>query len=653
MSELPTWPNGKRVGLDIETNDPQLTTGGPKGRGLGPGVRRDGYIIGVSFAIEDGPKFYLPIAHRGGDNMDPAKVLAYLRDQSKNFRGDICGANLSYDLDFLAEQDITFWDCRFRDIQVAEPLLNENRLRYSLQHLAEIHGFPAGKFEDVLKAAAQDYHCDPKKHMWKLPARYVGQYAIGDADLPLKILRKQERMIEEQGLNDIYKLESDVLPVLIKMRRKGVLLDYDHIDRVEAWTIEQEQIMLDEMFRLTNVRIPLDEVNKKALTSKVLDAAGLPYDQTPTGQPKINTDLLVPYAKENKVASCMLHAKYLNKLRNTFVCSIRAHATNGRIHTTFNQLKREEEGAGDLLGAGPGRLSSSNPNLQQQPGRKPKWWKLNVPVHIFWRKIYVPDPGGRWCAMDYSGQEPRMMVHFASVANCPGADKAVYAAHNDPKWDFHDTTTEMAFDMNKWDHCKLEAVKEVWDSLDNKIQFAHLRGQAKIIFLGLVYGMGGGKLSRDLGFSTIAKSFKKGTETIEYLAAGPEGEAFITEFNRRVPFLQDLNDKARNAAYGKHFIRTLLGRHIHYEIGRGNERKALNNLVQGSSADQTKLAMVQIDKAGYTLSLQVHDECDTTIYDMKEAKEMANIMITCCDLAVPSKVDIEIGNSWGNSMEKK
>ncbi|MCK5020800.1 MAG: hypothetical protein KAS32_27510, partial [Candidatus Peribacteraceae bacterium] len=309
------------------------------------------------------------------------------------------------------------------------------------------------------------------------------------------------------------------------------------------------------------------------------------------------------------------------------------------IHTTFNQLKRQEEGSSDIKGAGPGRLSSSDPNLQQQPGRKPAWWALPVPIHIFWRKIYIPDEGGRWCAMDYSGQEPRMMVHFASLCESPGADKAVWSAHNDPSWDFHDSTTEMAFG----------ATHENTDP----IQFKHLRGQAKIIFLGLVYGMGGGKLCQNLGFSTIKSSFSKGGKNIEYLAAGPEGEKFLKEFNARVPFLADLRDKAKNAAYGKHYIQTLLGRHIHYEVGRGNERKALNNLIQGSSADQTKLAMVQIDQAGYTLSLQVHDECDTTIYSDKEAQEMAGIMTDCVKLAVPSKVDIEIGNSWGNSMEKK
>jgi len=355
VSDLPSWKGVKRIGLDTETQDDDL-------RKLGPGVRRGGRIVGISFAIEDGPKFYLPYGHRDAeDNLNPKHVLDYMRDNAKVFKGSICGANLGYDLDYLAEQDITYWDCDFRDIQVAEPLLNENRLQYSLDAVAKIHGF-AGKNEAALRDAASAYGIDPKKHMWKLPARYVGAYAEDDADLPLKILRKQERLIEDQGLNGIYDLERRVQPILVRMRRHGVRIDFDHLERVEAWTIQQEQMMLDEIFRHTNVRICLDEINKKTLTARALDAAGLPYDATPTGQPKINTALLMPLAKDNKVASAIIHAKYLNKLRNTFVKSIRSHETNGRIHATLNQLKRQEENTENVMGAGPGRMSSSNPN---------------------------------------------------------------------------------------------------------------------------------------------------------------------------------------------------------------------------------------------------------------------------------------------------
>ena len=381
------------MGIDTETKDLTLTKGGPTGRGLGPGVRRDNaFVAGISFAIEDGPKHYLPVRHRGGDNLPIDGVMNYLKAQAKVYKGAICGANLGYDLDYLAEEGVTFWNNDLRDVQVAQPLINENQLSYSLENISIQHGF-TGKNEAVLKDAALAWQINPKADLWKLPARFVGAYAEDDADLPLKVLRRQERLIEAEGLEAIYDLERRVQPIIIQMRRHGVLIDFDHLDRVEQWTIEQEKIMLDEIFLLTNIRIPLDKINKKGLTSAVLDVAGLPYDYTPTGEPKIDTELLLPLAKTNKVASAIIHAKYLNKLRNTFVKSIRNHATNGRIHTTLNQLKRQEEGSEETLGAGPGRMSSSNPNLQQQPGRLPEWWALDMPVHIYWLRMMMVVPG--------------------------------------------------------------------------------------------------------------------------------------------------------------------------------------------------------------------------------------------------------------------
>lgn len=628
FEDLPqSWKGIKRIGLDTETNDKDL-------RKLGPGVRRGGYIVGVSFAIEDGPKFYLPTRHRGGDNMNETKVFQYLKDRSKEFTGSICGANLGYDVDYLAQAGVDLLDHDLRDIQVAEPLLDENKLQYSLEATAKGYGFQ-GKNEDALRDAAMAYGIDAKKDMWKLPARYVGLYAEDDADLPLKILRRQERLIEQQGLQGMYDLERRVQPILIRMRRHGVRIDFDHLDRVEQWTMVQEQLLLDEIARRTNIRICVDEINKKTLTARALDAAGLPYDRTPTGQPKINTELLMPLAKDNKVASAIIHAKYLNKLRNTFVKSIRSHQVNGRIHATLNQLKRQGQNSETVVGAGPGRMSSSNPNLQQQPGRKPNWWALDTPVHIFWRKIYLPDEGGMWAAMDYSGQEPRMLTHFAALCNCPGAAEAVHQANTDPNWDFHNTTTELAFGATP-------------TNTEPK-EFKFLRGRAKIIFLGLVYGMGGGKLCRSLGFPVEIIKIKGEEREV----AGPEGKKFLEEFNRRVPFLQEIKKMVEGVAWNRRHIVTLLGRHIHYQAGFGNERKALNNLIQGSSADQTKLAMVKIYEAGFSLQLQVHDEFDTTVYNKSEAYDIAKIMIDCVSLKVPSKVDVELGSSWGHSMENE
>lgn len=638
LSDLPSWEGIPRIGLDTEGCDPQLTT-------LGPGVRRDGYTCGISFAIEDGPAHYLPTRHLHGGNLDPKHVEQYMKDQAKTFTGAICGANLQYDLDYLAERDIVFRHATFLDIQVAEPLIDENQFSYSLQTLAEKYGL-VGKDEGLLTEAAAAYGFfgkDVKKNMWQLPAKFVGPYATEDAVLPLKILRKQERIIDDQELWDIYRLECRVLPVLVKMRRRGIRIDFGQLDKVEALTIKKEQEFLDIIYTETGVRIRVDEINKGKLVIAALDIAQIPYGRTepstkfPEGQPSVKKEFLEPN-KDLPLVNAVLEARSYNKVRNTFVKSIRNHQVKGRIHCTFNQLRTQADNSDDVKGAGPGRLSSCDPNLQQQPSRHPVLGKM-------WRSIYLPDEGGRWAALDYSQQEPRLFIHYAHISGCAGTQGAVDGFH--AGYDWHDMTTTMAFGVDKWDHCTIVDGREVWVHDKYKKQWKQLRGRAKAVFLGLTYGMGQAKMCKSCGFSTEIVNIRGAEREV----AGPEGRAFLAEFNRKVPFLGEIKGMVERVAWNRKYIQTILGRHIHYPPGCGMERKALNNLIQGSAADQTKLAMVLMDENNYKIQLQIHDEIDTTVYSEKIAEEMAEIMTTCVPLVVPSKVDIEIGANWGDSME--
>jgi len=621
LTDLPSWGGIKRIGLDTEGRDPML-------KKLGPGVRRkDSYTVGISFAFEDGPSFYLPFRHKGGDNLCEKHVLLYMKDQAKIYTGAICGANLQYDLDFLAEEGIVFKQATFKDIQIAEPLIDENQFSYSLQNLSTKYGFP-GKDEKLLIEAANAYGLDPKADLWRLPARHVGVYAEADAELPLQILRKQERILEDQDLWPIYQLECQVLPVLVKMRRRGVKIDFDQLERVEEVTMEKEMEFLKIIHDKTGVKIGLNEINKTKLVIKACDVAQIPYGRTapsktyPDGQPSVKREYLEPNA-DHPVVNAILEARSYNKIRNTFVESIRKHETNGRIHTTFNQLRRQDDNSDEVKGAGPGRLSSCSPNLQQQPSRHPILGKM-------WRSIYLPDEGGKWCSLDYSQQEPRLFVHFAHICGCPGTQAAVDGF--EAGYDWHDMTTEMAFGIRK---------------IDDPVLFKLMRKKAKAVFLGLTYGMGQAKMCRSCGFSTETINIRGAEREV----AGPEGRAFLEEFTRKVPFLSDIKERVERVAWNRRYIRTILGRHIHYPPNRNAERKALNNLIQGSAADQTKLAMMLLDKENFRIQLQIHDEIAITIYDENTAKEMAEIMTTCVPLVVPSKVDIEIGANWGDSME--
>ena len=260
-------------------------------------------------------------------------------------------------------------------------------------------------------------------------------------------------------------------------------------------------------------------------------------------------------------------------------------------------------------------MSVEHPNLQQQPARDDFSAK--------WRSIYLPDEGGLWASADYSQQEPRLVAHFASIAGCAKADRAVARYRSDPNTDNH----QMMADLT---------------GLPRK--------QAKNIFLGLCYGMGGARLAESLGLP-VANAIIKGKQVEQ---AGEEAQEILDRFDEMAPFVRQLYNKARDVGYSRGYIRTLLGRRCRFPVnpfGRGHDfsQNAMNRLIQGSAADQTKLAMVNAAKAGFKLQLQVHDELDLTVASKDEALKLAHIMETAVELKVPCRVDVEVGASWGEA----
>ena len=621
-SRLPSWVGAKRVAIDTETHDPDL-------KKWGPGVRRGGKVVGVSFAIEGGPAHYAPVGHDGGGNVDAAHAWAYLRDQAATFAGEVVGANLSYDLDYLAEAGVVFPEAAwFRDVLLAAPLLDELQALkggYSLQAVAKRAGF-AGKSEDHLEDAAirWDIRGGTKAGLWELPARHVAEYAIQDAALPLQLLRWQEKRIEVEGLGRVWDLESRLLPVLVRMRRRGVAIDVDHLEKVQAWAETEEEKALAVVREVTGAKITTEGVWKEEWVTESLACIGIKAPLTETGKPQTNADFLEEV--DHDVARMILRARKMNKLRTTFCESVKNHMVRGRIHCVLNQLRAASLADGDLFGAKFGRMSSSHPNLQQQPARDPEIGK-------FWRMIYVPDDGKQWASCDFSGQEPRMTVHYAALLGLRGARELAAKFHADPDLDLHQQTADL---------CGIK------------------RKEAKTIFLGLCYGMGGGKLCASLGLPTQKAYSKRQGKWID--VAGPEGQRVLDKFDAMVPFVRALSEKATARAKKMEFVRTLYGRKCRFPVDEkrsiGGHRdiqwahKALNRVIQGSSADQTKAAMVEVDKAGHELQLQVHDELCLSVRDREQAEDVARIMRDVVSLSVPSKVDVDLGSSWGDSMKE-
>lgn len=654
LSDLPSWKGAKLIAIDAETRDPSI------GNKMGSGSLRDGYTVGWGFAIDGGPKHYLPFRHEGGDNLPVEGVLGYLREQIKHFDGEFTGANLSYDIDY-GYSDGFEWnpEAIFRDVQIADPLLYELHYRYSLSEIGKRWGVDA-KDESVLKKAAQSYGLDPKKGLWRLPGRYVGEYAEQDVASPIDIIKQQTKRIDNEGLRQIYDMESKLIPVLVRMRRRGIRIDFDKLDEIEAWTVREEHDNLALVKRETGIDIGFDNIWKPDAIAPALEDIGMSLSKTSAGAPQIDAELLKGH--DHPVASAILRIRKVNKLRNTFAGSIRRYAIGDRIHCGFNQITGEDA-SGEQKGVRYGRISVGHPGLQQQPSpdRDPE-------IAGEWRKIFVAEEGAIWGCNDYSQQEPRWTTHFAAELDLPKARLAAQKYCDDHSLDNHDMMTRLIH---------TDTTVDQWFSKDPKGVYKVMRGRSKNIFLGLCYGEGGPKLSRDIGLPTrwahiygwgrerTTIFFDDREDAMESRAdlqkgfikefAGEEAQEVLDNFDEQVPYVRLLANTASTAADKRGYVRTIMGRRLHFkqrdDMSFESTHKALNRVIQGSAADQTKQALIDIDRAGHYLQLQVHDETNGSYGSNEEAKAVGDIMRYSveqyCEPRVPFLVDTEVGPSWG------
>lgn len=638
LSELPAdWNRFERVSIDTETRDEQLST-------MGCGARRGAYITGYCLSFEGGGSFYLPVRHEGGGNMDPRAVHDYVASNARAFTGTLVGMNLGYDLDMLAEVGIDFPAAEWlRDVSVADPLINELQDAYTLEAISERHGVP-GKDETVLLEALRAYA--PKKtpptrlkrYLWALPATFVGRYGEGDADRPLRILREQEKIIERDGLQRVFDLESRLLPALVRMRRRGVRVHQTRLAQINEWALKEEAAAWAEIKRLTGVSVAVGNAMKAKVLAPILDEIGVSYGfgGRKMDTPSIDKELLGSI--DHPVGGLIRRARKMSQLRTTFVASVLQHMVNGRIHCTFNQLKRSREEGEDTEGVGPGRLSCVNPNMQQQPARDEE-------IGPMWRSIYLPEEGAGWGAKDYSQQEPRWLVALSCitpVGHPRGGPKS--------KWGQPLGISQRARDaaLAAAQRYRENPLLDCYDDFSKTAKLT--RKDTKEVYLGRCYGMGGPKMARKLKLPVVAGKNWKGQE-VE--VAGPEAQAKIDGFDAGVPYAREMSVMLTTLANERGYIRTHSGRRVHYPMFDGryeDTQKGLNNEIQGSSADETKEAVVALDRAGYFIQLQVHDEVDGSYGSREEAEAAGEIMRNAIpDKAVPSRVDVEFGVSWGEA----
>jgi DNA polymerase I-like protein with 3'-5' exonuclease and polymerase domains len=658
LNQLPDWSNAKRISFDIESKDPNL-------KKISAGFYRgDGHVAGYGFAIEGQGSWYLPVRHEGGGNLPLEPTLHYLRDNAARFKGELVGAKLAYDVPWAKTDGIIFKPAFYRDVQVIEPLIDELPMHMALDAICHRRGID-GKYEELLRVGAAAYglagkdYKAVKKNLHKLHAKYVGGYCERDCVAPLEVLRSQEKDIEKHDLWNIVNLESKVLPVLLKYQERGVRVDLAKLEQIELWCIAQEREALAIIQRETGIKLDLNMVYTKEALVPVFMKLGIalnPMKVKKSGDIEYQIDkvLLSKYGQLPAVKA-LSWARKVNRLRCTFAFQVREHlCPDGRIHCTFNQIAMESD-EGDEKGARYGRLSCVDPNLQQQPSRD-EFAKE-------WRSIYLPEEGAIWGCHDYSQQEPRWVTHYAaSVYIPPGSVLA-----RELRFAGHLSQAAMAAEAY-WADPKL----------DNHTFMAKLTGlkrsDAKLVYLGLCYGEGGAKLCRDLGLPTawavhfagrgtkkfhtmeeaMAAAAASGIKAKWYECAGTEGQVILDTFDQRAPFIRQLANLCKYKAELRGFIRTAGGRMLHFPRRADGTfdwtHKALNRLIQGTSADQVKAAIVAIDEAmpELFLNLQVHDELDGSYESPTQGKKSKKIMQECMgDTKVPWRVDDEYGPNWG------
>jgi len=598
----PDLSNEKLIAIDLETCDRNLTT---HGSGWATG---DGYVTGIAVATADWQGYY-PIAH-GGGNLNKKKVLDWFKGVAK-LDCDKIFHNASYDLGWLRSLGITV-NGKIHDTMISSALIDENRYSFTLNSLAK-EKLGETKNEDLLYKAAKEFGVDPKKEMYKLPSMHVGEYAEYDARLTYDLYVFNKKEIDEQNLHDIYDLETRLQPCLIDMRANGVRVDLDQAEVAKKLLAKREKELMQEIKKICGRDI---EIWAAASIAKAFDHLNIPYPRTPkSGAPSFTKNFLS--SNEHEIAQKIVEAREMNKANTTFIETILRHQHKGRIHSEIHQMRSDDGGTVT------GRFSYSNPNLQQIPARNEEIKKLI-------RSLFIPEEGKQWGMFDYSQQEPRLVVHYAF---CDNLDvHSIISGYREGDADFHQMVADIA-------------------------QIP--RGQAKTINLGLFYGMGKNKLMNELGIESA------------------EAEEIINTYQSKVPFVKQLTYNVMDKASARGEIKTLLGRHCRFPfyeprefgkkgfyktkeeaisaLGHGNYKragtyKAMNKLIQGSAADQTKKAMVDLyEQDGIIPHIQVHDELNISVENKSEALNIKHKMETCVDLHVPSKVDYAIVKNWGDA----
>ena len=648
------------VAIDLETKDPNLKT-------LGSGsIIKVGFVCGIAIAYKD-KRFYFPIRHRNkSENIAPSLIWRVLNKkifQNKNITKVF--HNAMYDVCWIRQETGLMVQGPIVDTMIAAAVIDENRYRYSLDSLGKDY-LDEQKYKYDLEEVAAEFTDKPMENMDLLPYSVVKDYAEQDVNLTLKLWELFRDIIKKpfpvqgtsktKNLENIFKLEMDLFPCLVDMRFKGVRIDVERTKNLGDKLKKKQQRLIKFIKKRTGVEI---EIWAAASIKVLLDKLNIKdYETTAkSGQAKLSKSYLESH--KNIYLRAIARARNYDKIINVFVNGILKFVHNGRIHAEINQIRSEKGGTVT------GRFSMSKPNLQQIPARG-RYGDII-------RSFFLPEEGHEWGSFDYSQQEPRLVVHYAMKNGYQGVEEIAEEYTTNSKTDFHEKVANMA-----------------------KIT----RKQAKTINLGLFYGMGKGRLAKSLELDPedAEDLFEKYHREVPFVRKLSKGLMDYAEKNKFIFTLEDRlchfdmwepKDKKWDGKKGifvyvdyvedeetkekkieevpvpvmkykeaqDHYLAwrlrsSLKDKDPHCKEFKQYYRpaftyKALNKLIQGSAADMTKKAMVQLYQKGIVPHIQIHDELCVSVKDDKQVAVVKETMENSIPLLIPNKVNCKKGRSWG------
>jgi DNA polymerase-1 len=557
-------------------------------------------IVGVSFAVSPGAAAYVPLAHDyegAPKQLDRKLVLQQLKPLLEDSNKHKLGHNLKYDMNVLANHGIELQGCR-HDSMLESYVLDSTASRHDMDSLAlKYLGRTTIHYEDVAGKGAKQIPFS------KVPVDAAATYAAEDAEVTLKLHQHLwPKLQKSRSLQQLYEeLEMPLLPVLSRMERNGVMVDAGMLtEQSRQITMQMEEIE-EHIYTLAGESFNIG--SPRQIQEILYDKLGMPVlAKTPKGQPSTSESVLEELALEHELPRLILEHRGLSKLKSTYTDRLpeQISSKTGRVHTSYHQAV-----------AATGRLSSSDPNLQNIPVRTEEGRRI--------RQAFIAPPGQCLLAADYSQIELRIMAHLSG-------DEGLLNAFAKGE-DIHTMTAA-----------------EVFGTKTGNVT-PEQRRAAKAINFGLIYGMSAFGLARQLGIGR------------------GQAKEYVDLYFKRYPGVRKYMDKTRENAREQGYVETIFNRRLYLpEINSRNaalrqyaERTAINAPMQGSAADIIKRAMISVDewllknKINAKLIMQVHDELvlEAAADTVDRVRENVHRLMTgAAHLSVPLVVDVGTGKNW-------